>query len=104
MWSSLEVSLDVVAECLPVIAPGLYRVFRSGGLNWSHLKPSYLFSKGSTGAEKTLDTAHGPEFDHQAGMVANQDRPKYPPIPPGSSTDDMELGLKYGEHKPREGF
>ena len=42
MWSSLEVSLDVVAACLPVIAPGIYRLARSGALSWSNILSSLL--------------------------------------------------------------
>ncbi len=44
MWSSVEVSLDVVAACLPVIAPGLLKMARQGSFSWSHLRSSLLRS------------------------------------------------------------
>ena len=40
LWSSMEVSLDVVAACLPVIAPGILKLVRQGNLPWSGLRSS----------------------------------------------------------------
>ena len=37
----MEVSLDVVAANLPVVAPGLFKLFRSGGWSWSHIRSSF---------------------------------------------------------------
>ena len=60
MWSSLEVSLDVVAACLPVIAPGLLKMARQGAFAWLHLRSALLRSA----KNHTVD-ASSRHIDHQ---------------------------------------
>lgn len=65
MWSSLEVSLDVVAACLPVIAPGLYRLARTGALSWSHVMSMLMHpSRNRTVIEK----------DHLNGFESGEEK------------------------------
>ena len=107
MWSSLEVSLDVVAACLPVIAPGLLKMARQGSFSWSHLRSSLLHSARNS----TVDaSSHG--LNQRAGdrsmerMISpeqgceNEDKPRLDKtlIPrsklEGDSGEDLELGQR----------
>ncbi|KAL8739217.1 MAG: hypothetical protein Q9181_000108 [Wetmoreana brouardii] len=45
LWSSMEVSLDVVAANLPVIAPGFLKLTRQRKLSWAHLRS--ILTRGS---------------------------------------------------------
>ena len=54
MWSGIEVSLDVVASNLPVIAPGLLKVARSTTAKWSNIRTGlFRSSRGKTTAQNT---------------------------------------------------
>ena len=105
MWSSLEVSLDVVAACLPVIAPGLLKMARQGSFSWSHVRSSLLRSARNS----TVDAGfHG--LNQGAGdrsmerMISSEqgrkseDKPRLdktlapPPKLEGDNHEDLELG------------
>ena len=107
MWSSLEVSLDVVAACLPVIAPGLLKMARQGSFSWSHLRPSLLRSAKNS----TVDASfHG--LNQRVGersmerMISSEQRRKSEDKPTlhktltppskleGDSREDLELGQR----------
>ena len=107
MWSSLEVSLDVVAACLPVIAPGLLKMARQGSFSWSHLRSSLLRSAKSS----TVDASfHGPnqraEDRSMEHMISpeqgrkNEDKPRFdkpfavPSHLDGDSREDLELSQR----------
>ena len=40
LWSSIEVSLDVVGACLPVVAPGIVKMTRQRDFSWLNLRSS----------------------------------------------------------------
>ena len=104
MWSSLEVSLDVVAACLPVIAPGLLKMARQGSFSWSHVRSSLLRS-----AKHSTDDAGFHGLNQGVGnrsmerMISSEQARKgedkrtlnktlTPPTLEGHGREDLELG------------
>lgn len=65
MWSSLEVSLDVVAACLPAIAPGFLKMARQGSFSWPHPRTSLLRSNNNI-----TENASFQEAKHDGGDIS----------------------------------
>ncbi|KAL9601619.1 MAG: hypothetical protein Q9179_002817 [Wetmoreana sp. 5 TL-2023] len=80
LWSSMEVSLDVVAANLPVIAPGLLKLSRQRKLSWAHLRS--ILTRGSRtrksrseSLENLKQTGEDVEMERMVGIVGETDAP-----------------------------
>lgn len=64
LWSSMEVSLDVFAACLPVIAPGFLKLARQGRLSWASVRSLLTkTSKNRTSRSESLENLKPPGKD-----------------------------------------
>ena len=107
LWSSMEVSLDVVAACLPVIAPGFLKLARQGKISWAGLR-SLLFSASrnrttrSESLEDLKPTGGDIELERMVGTADGADvpgkvAPAREPLARTSSSqarEDVELGKR----------
>ena len=109
MWSSLEVSLDVMAACLPVIAPGFLKMARQGSFSWSHLRTSLLRSNNNITENASFQEAKYNGGDISMERIVNteqsnkvEDRPSSIDLQTLSrigneNYEDIELGGRAGE-------
>ena len=100
-------SLDVVAACLPVIAPGLLRMARQGSFSWSHVRSSLLRSaKTSTvdagfdglnqgAGDRSMERMISPEQARMSEDKGRLDKTlNSPPKLGGHGREDLELGQR----------
>ena len=109
MWSSLEVSLDVVAACLPVIAPGFLKMARQGSFSWPHARTSLLRPNNNITENASFQEAKHDGGDISMERMVNTEQSNKVENRPSSidlqtlarigddNHEDIELGGRAGE-------